>query len=44
MAPAAYVPEDGVVKASMGGQALGPVKAFCPSVVEFKSREAGVGC
>ena len=27
----------------MGGGALGPVKAPCPSVGEFEAREAGVG-
>ena len=27
----------------MGGEALGPVKAQCPSVGEFQEREAGVG-
>ena len=27
----------------MGGEALGSVKAGCPSVGEFKSGEAGVG-
>jgi hypothetical protein len=34
MAPAAYVAEDGLGQASMGGAALGPVKAGCPSVGE----------
>jgi hypothetical protein len=28
---------------SRGGEALGPVKAQCPSVGEFKDRETGVG-
>jgi hypothetical protein len=27
----------------MGGEALGPVKARCPSVGEFQDREVGVG-
>ena len=27
----------------MGGEALGPVKARCPSVGESQEREAGVG-
>ena len=27
----------------MGGEALGPVKAQCPSVREYQDREAGVG-
>jgi hypothetical protein len=27
----------------MGGEALGPVKAPCPSVGECEGREAGVG-
>ena len=26
----------------MGGEALSPVKAACPTVVEFEDREAGV--
>ena len=28
---------------SMGGEALGPVKALCPSVGECQGQEAGVG-
>jgi hypothetical protein len=28
---------------SMGGEALGPVKALCPSIGECQDREAGVG-
>jgi hypothetical protein len=28
--------------ASMGGEALGPVKALCPSVGECQGQEAGV--
>jgi hypothetical protein len=27
----------------MGGEALGPKKALCPSVGEFQGQEAGVG-
>ena len=27
----------------MGAEALGPVKARCPSVEEYQDREAGVG-
>jgi hypothetical protein len=27
----------------MGGEALGPMKAQCPSVGEYQDREAGVG-
>ena len=27
----------------MGGEALGPVKAQCPSVGEYQDREVGVG-
>jgi hypothetical protein len=27
----------------MGGEALGPVKALCPSVGESQGQEAGVG-
>ena len=27
----------------MGGEAVGPVKALCPSVGECQDREAGVG-
>jgi hypothetical protein len=27
----------------MGGEALGPVKALCPSVRECQGQEAGVG-
>jgi hypothetical protein len=41
MAPAAYVAEDGW--ASMGGEALGPVKVLCPSVGKCQGQEAGVG-
>ena len=42
MALAAYVPEDGLFWTSVRGEALHPVKASCPSVGEFKDREAGV--
>ena len=28
---------------SMGGEALGPMKAHCPRVGEYQVREAGVG-
>jgi hypothetical protein len=27
----------------MGGEALGPVKALCPSVGEFQGQEVGLG-
>jgi hypothetical protein len=27
----------------VGGEALGPVKAQCPSIGEFQDREVGVG-
>jgi hypothetical protein len=27
----------------MGGEALGPVKALCPSIGEFQGQEVGVG-
>jgi hypothetical protein len=30
-------------QSSMGGEALGPVKALCPSVGECQGQEAGVG-
>jgi hypothetical protein len=30
-------------RSSMGGEALGPVKALCPSVGECQGQEAGVG-
>jgi hypothetical protein len=42
MAPAAYEAEDGLVK-HQWGEALGPVKALCPSVGECQGQEAGVG-
>jgi hypothetical protein len=44
MAPAAYVAEEGwPSQSSMGGEALGPVKALCPSAGECQGQEAGVG-
>jgi hypothetical protein len=30
-------------QSSMGGEALSPVKALCPSVGEFQGQEVGVG-
>jgi hypothetical protein len=42
MAPAAYVAEDGLVGASMGEEALCPVKVQCSIVGECQGREAGV--
>ena len=30
-------------QSSMGGEALGSVKALCPSVGEYQGQEAGVG-
>ena len=41
-APATYVAEDDIVGASMRGEALGLVKALCPSVWECQYREVGV--
>jgi hypothetical protein len=41
MAPVAYVAEP--CGTSMGGEALGPVKALCPSVGEYQGQKAGVG-
>ena len=41
MALAAYVAEDGV--AGHQGEALGSVKALCPSVGECQGQELGVG-
>jgi hypothetical protein len=41
MTPAAYVAEDGV--AGHQGEALGSVKALCPSVGECQGQEAKVG-
>jgi hypothetical protein len=38
-----YVAEHGFVRTSMGGEALGSVKALCPSVGECQGQEAGVG-
>jgi hypothetical protein len=43
MAPATYVAEDGPCLSSMRGEALGPVKALCPSVGECQVQEAGLG-
>jgi hypothetical protein len=44
MSPAAYVSENGWPSwSSMGGEALGPVKALCPSVGECQGQEAHVG-
>jgi hypothetical protein len=42
MALATYVAEKCPCRASMGGEALGPVKARCPSVGECQDKEAGV--
>jgi hypothetical protein len=42
MAPAAYVAKDDLVKSSMGGEALGPVKALCPSLWECQGQISGV--
>ena len=30
-------------RSSVGGEALGPVKALCPSVGQYQGQEAGVG-
>jgi hypothetical protein len=45
MVLAAYVAEDGLVpsQSSMGGEALGPVKALSPSIRECQGQEVGVG-
>ena len=43
MALATYVAEKCPCRASMGGEALGPVKARCPSVGECQGQEAGGG-
>ena len=43
MAQAAYVAEDGLYLALIGGEAFGPVKTPCPSVGECKGAEVGVG-
>jgi hypothetical protein len=43
MALAAYVAEDRPSRSSMGGEALGPVNALCPSVEECLGQEAGEG-
>ena len=41
MAPVAYVAEP--CGTSMGGEALGPVKALYPNVEEWQGQKAGVG-
>jgi hypothetical protein len=38
LAPAAHAAEDGLSWTSMGGEALGPVKAPCPSVGDARAR------
>jgi hypothetical protein len=44
IAPTVYVAENGQsCQASMGDEALDPMKAPCPSVGECKDREAGIG-
>jgi hypothetical protein len=43
MATATYVAEDGLVWASMGGEAFGPVKARWPSVRECPDSRTGAG-
>ena len=45
MVPAAYVAKDALVAlvASMGGEALGPEKAWCPSVGKCQDRKVRVG-
>jgi hypothetical protein len=43
MAPAAYVTEDKPCQASMGGEALGPVKVQCHRVGELEGVEVRVG-
>ena len=41
MAPAAYVADDGLVgRTSVGGKALGPVKALCACIGYFLVRDA----
>jgi hypothetical protein len=42
MAPATYIAEDSLVY-SVEGEALGLVKALCPSVGKCQGQEAGVG-
>ena len=42
MSPAAYIAADGLVS-HQWEEALGPVKALCPSIGECWSYEAGVG-
>jgi hypothetical protein len=41
--PSVSAPPFVSVTPSMGGEALGPVKALCSSVGECQDREAGVG-
>ena len=41
VALAAYVAEDGLI--GHQGEALGPMKALCPSVGECQGQEVGVG-
>jgi hypothetical protein len=43
MVPGAYVLENGLFQASIGGEPLGPVKAQFPSVRECEGKEEGVG-
>ena len=43
MALAVYVAVDGLVKSSIGGEALGPVKVLCPSVGECQGQEVDMG-
>jgi hypothetical protein len=42
IAPAAYIAEDGLVS-HQWEEALGPVKALCPSIGECQGLVAGVG-
>jgi hypothetical protein len=43
MSPTTYVIGGWPCRASMEEEALGPVKAQCPSIGEFESWKAGVG-
>jgi hypothetical protein len=43
MTPTAYAAEDGLVRSSIGREALGPMKTQCLSVGEFQGGEVGVG-
>jgi hypothetical protein len=36
---AIYVAEDSLVRSSVGGEALGPVKALCPSIGDCHNQE-----